>query len=138
MPGDFFDSNVVLYAFSTDAAKAGVSEALIRRGGTISVQVLNEVANVARRKMKLGWKETRTLTDTLRALFEVKELTLETHERGLELAERFGLSVFDGLIVAAAQLADCTRVYSEDMQDGLKIDALHIKNPFTSARRGGR
>ena len=53
---------------------------------------------------------------------KIVPLTLETHERGLDLAERYQLSVYDGMIVAAALLAGCTTLYSEDMHDGLVID----------------
>ena len=53
MPGDFFDTNVLLYLVSEDTKKADRAEALVRQGGVISVQVLNEAANVARRKMRM-------------------------------------------------------------------------------------
>ena len=61
MPGSFFDTNVLLYVASGDPAKADRAEKLIGDGGTISVQVLNEIANVARRKMGMSWTETHTL-----------------------------------------------------------------------------
>lgn len=57
MPGSFFDTNVLVYIASGDAAKAAVAEAIIGQGGVVSVQVLNEVTNVARRKMRLSWHE---------------------------------------------------------------------------------
>jgi predicted nucleic acid-binding protein len=78
----------------------------------------------------LSWAETRDFLDTFRATLEVIPLTLETHERGLALAERYQLSVYDGMIVAAAQLAGCRVLYSEDMHDGLVIDGLTIRNPY--------
>ena len=59
MPGSFFDSNILLYLASDDAEKADVAERSIAGGGTISVQVLNEIANVARRKMRMDWRETQ-------------------------------------------------------------------------------
>ena len=55
MPGRFFDTNVLLYLASGDGAKADRAEAVVAEGGAISVQVLNEAANVARRKMRLSW-----------------------------------------------------------------------------------
>jgi len=131
MPGSFFDSNVLLYVASADAAKAERAEALIAAGGSISVQVLNEVANVARRKMQLSWSETRSLLGLLRGLLTVQPLTVETHETCLVLAERYRLSVCDGMIAAAALLADCDTLWSEDMQDGLLIESrLRVSNPF--------
>jgi predicted nucleic acid-binding protein len=59
MPRNFFDANALLYVASSDPAKADRAEELIGAGGTISVQVLNEITNVARRKMSMSWTETR-------------------------------------------------------------------------------
>ncbi|MBX9587657.1 MAG: PIN domain-containing protein [Hyphomonadaceae bacterium] len=126
----FFDSNILIYLTDTDSGKAEQTEALLAEGGTISVQVLNEFANVALRKVRLSWPETREFLDTFRATLEIMHLTLETHERGLDLAERYQLSVYDGTIVAAAQLAGCKTLYSEDMHDGLVIDGLTVRNPY--------
>ena len=133
MPGSFLDTNVLMYLASSDSAKADRAEALISEGGTISVQVLNEATNVARRKMHLSWTETHALLATLRNLLPVKAITLETHETGLELAERYGLSIYDAMIAAAALHADCDVLWSEDMQDGLSIEGrLRIANPFST------
>ncbi len=57
----FLDTNVLVYLASADARKAAISEALLAEGGTVSVQVLNELANVARRRMRLDWTETADL-----------------------------------------------------------------------------
>jgi predicted nucleic acid-binding protein len=131
MPGSFFDTNVVLYLASGDRAKADRAESLIAAGGIVSVQVLNEVANVARRKMRLSWDETLAFLSTVRALLPVEKLTIETHETGLVLAERYGFSIYDSMIAAAALLAGCDTLWSEDMQDGMLIDArLRIANLF--------
>jgi predicted nucleic acid-binding protein len=126
----FFDSNVLVYLTDTEPGKAGRTEDLLAEGGVVSVQVLNEFANVALRKVRLSWTETRDFLDIFRATLAVVPLTLETHERGLDLAERYQLSVYDAMIVAAAQMAGCTVLYSEDMHDGLVIDRLTIRNPF--------
>ena len=134
MPAEFFDTNVLLYIASGDAAKADRAEAIVAVGGAISVQVLNEIANVARRKMLMSWPETHALLTTLRALLTVHPLTLETHETGLALAERYGFSLYDGTIVAAAIHAGCDRLWSEDMQHGMMLDeGLRILNPFRVA-----
>jgi predicted nucleic acid-binding protein len=136
MPGNFFDTNILVYLASDDAAKADRAEAIVREGGTISVQVLNEVANVARRKMQLTWQETRGFLSSLRELLTVQAVTIDTHELGLALAERHRLGIYDALIAASALLAECDRLWSEDMQDGMAIDRrLQIVNPF---RAGGR
>src|SRR5487761_1096558 len=131
MPGSFIDTNVLVYVASGDPVKADRAEKTIADGGTISVQVLNELANVARRKMRLSWPETHDLLATVRALLQVQPNTLETHQTGLALAERYGLSVYDAMIAAAALHADCDTLWSEDMQDGLVIDGrLRVTNPF--------
>jgi predicted nucleic acid-binding protein len=134
MPGSFFDSNVLLYLASADPAKADMAEGAVRRGGAISVQVLNEVANVARRRMRLTWAETRTLLHLIRSLLTVHPLEVAAHEAGLRLAERYALALYDAMIVASALRADCDTLWSEDMQHGMHIDGrLRILNPFRSA-----
>jgi predicted nucleic acid-binding protein len=136
MPGSFFDTNILIYLASDDAAKADRAEAIVRQGGAISVQVLNEVANVARRNMKLTWQETRSFLSSLRELLTVHPVTVDTHELGLALAERHQLSIYDALIAASALLAECDKLWSEDMQDGMAIDKrLRIVNPFRASGR---
>ena len=131
---EFLDTNVLVYAFSADSRSAKAEQLLTRRCA-ISVQVLNEFANVARRKLGMSWAELREALAALRDLCPVVlPLDIETHSAGLELAERYGFSIFDGLIVAAAMKGGCTTLWSEDMQDGLVIDSrLRIANPFKAA-----
>jgi predicted nucleic acid-binding protein len=131
VPVSFFDSNVVVYLASGDAAKANRAEATVAAGGAISVQVLNEVANVARRKMQMSWTETHAFLNTLRAMLTVHPLTVEVHETGLTLAERYGFSTYNAMIAAAALHARCDTLWSEDMQHGMALDeGLTIVNPF--------
>lgn len=134
MPGSFLDTNVLLYIASADKAKADRAERLIAEGGTISVQVLNEIANVARRKMTLSWDETRAFLSMVRALLPVEPLTTALHDTGLAMAERYSLSIYDAMIVAAALQADCETLWSEDMQHGLVVEGrLRIADPFAPA-----
>ena len=130
MPVSFFDSNVLLYLASSDAAKADRAEAMLVEGGAISVQVLNEITNVARRKMHMSWADTHTFLSTLQGVLVVHALTVETHDMGLKLAERYGLAVYDAMIAASALQAGCDTLWSEDMQHGLMLDSLRILNPF--------
>lgn len=131
MPGNFFDTNVLIYLASADAAKADKAEAVIGEGGVISVQVLNEIANVARRKMRMSWPDTHNFLAIVRDLLPVVPVTIAIHETGLALAERYGLSTFDAMIAASALHHDCDKLWSEDMQDGMVIDTrLLIINPF--------
>jgi predicted nucleic acid-binding protein len=131
MPADFFDTNVLVYLASGDPAKADRAEKLIGTGGEISVQVLNELANVARRKMQISWTETHAFLNMIRDVLTVHSLTVETHQAGLRLAEKYRLSIYDAMIVASALQAGCETLWSEDMKHGLAIDGvLRIRNPF--------
>ena len=102
MPGSFFDTNVLVYIASGDAVKADRAEAAVAAGGAISVQVLNELANVARRKMQMSWADTHAFLNMLRGLLTVHPLTVEIHQTGLALAERYGFSTSDAMIAASA------------------------------------
>ena len=131
MPGNFFDSNVLLYIASSDSAKADQAVAAVARGGAISVQVLNEIANVARRKMRLSFANTHTFLNMLRGLLTVHSLTVEDHETGLRLAERYGFSTYDAMIAASALHAGCDRLWSQDLQHGMQLEeGLQILDPF--------
>lgn len=129
----FIDSNVLVYLMSADPTKADQAEAVVRAGAVISVQVLNEVANVARHKLAMSWLDINEFLDLVRSLCSPVPLTIETHDRGRAVSERYGLSVYDAMIVASALLAGCELLYSEDMQDGMVIDGqLRICNPFAA------
>ncbi len=107
---------------------------LIGEGGIISVQVLNEIANVARRKMGLSWTETNAFLSMLRGLLPVCPLTIDIHDAGLRLAERYGLSICDAMIAASALDAGCDTLWSEDMQHGMLLDGgLRVLDPFHAA-----
>jgi predicted nucleic acid-binding protein len=127
----FFDTNVILYLLSGDDARADRAEKALSAGGVVSVQVLNEFASVASRKLKMSIAEIREVLATIRAVCTIVPISEETHDVGLQVAERYGLSVFDAMIVAAALLAGCKTVMSEDMQDGQFFeDRLQVRNPF--------
>lgn len=127
----FLDSNVVIYAFCDDPRNA-LAEELLGRGCEISVQVLNEFTNVARRKLGFPWAEITDAVEAITILSRaVHPLDLATHQEAVRLAERYGLGFYDALIVASALRAGCAVLYSEDMQHGLTIDQrLKIVNPF--------
>ncbi|MDO8906879.1 MAG: PIN domain-containing protein [Pseudohongiella sp.] len=127
----FLDTNILLYLYSADDLKARQAEALVRAGGVVSVQVLNELASVLRRKFKYSWAEINHVLGVTERLLEVEPLTLDGHRVGRALAARYSLSVYDAMIVAAAQQSGCRVLYSEDMQHGLKVSVqLRIENPF--------
>jgi len=130
MSGNFVDTNVVLYLLD-DGPKADRAEAVLAQGPRISVQVLNEAMVNCRRKAGLSWDETNIFLSGIMALCPVDDITLHTHEVGRALAERYGFSVYDAMIAAAALIAGCSTLYTEDMQDGLLVEGqLRLVNPF--------
>jgi predicted nucleic acid-binding protein len=131
MAGEFLDSNVLVYAFTADP-RAGIAQGLLDRGCVVSVQSLNEFANVSRRKLKMNWKELRDALFAIRKVCgEVLPVDIETHQIGLRISERYGYGIFDGLIVASALRAGCKVLWSEDMQHGAVVErSLRIANPF--------
>jgi predicted nucleic acid-binding protein len=130
MSVNFVDTNVVLYLLD-DGPKADRAEALLAQGPRISVQVLNEAMVNCRRKAGLSWDETDIFLSGIIALCPVEDITLQTHEVGRALAERYGFSVYDAIIVASALIAGCSTLYTEDMHDSLLVEGqLRLVNPF--------
>lgn len=129
--GGFLDSNLLLYLLSADDGKADQVEAQLKGKPVISVQVLNEVTSVCRRKLKLNWSEIESFLTLVQAFCNVQPVTLEVHELGRRLAERYQLSFYDACIAAAAMGAGCSFLYTEDLHDGLMLDErLLVRNPF--------
>jgi predicted nucleic acid-binding protein len=132
-PIPFIDSNVLVYLLSAKDYKSDIANALLRAGACISIQVLNEVGSVMRRKRLYEWHDVDEFLSLLIQLCTIEPMTLETHVRGRRLAQRYGLSLYDGQIVSAALLAGCEVLFSEDMQHGLLVEnTLRIQNPFLS------
>jgi len=133
----FIDTNVLIY-WVDDSARADVVEQLLAQQAVISVQVLNEFANVLRRKRAMALPDIEALCSTLIDTCDVQDLSVRTHQTALALMARYNLSVYHANIVAAATLGDCAILYSEDMQDGLNVklpdatsaNKLLVRNPF--------
>lgn len=131
----FVDTSVLLYLLSSDEEKADRAEELIAEGAVVGVQVLNEFAAVATRKLGLTLAEVSEILATIRGVARVEAMTEETHDRALRIAERYRFSIFDSLIIAAALLSGCRRLCCEDLQHNQLIERqLRITNPF---RTGG-
>ena len=127
----FFDTNILVYAFLERDPRQEVAKMLLAEGGVIGVQTINEFVAVARRKLGMNWVEVVEALDAIRVLCPVPlPLTMETHEAALRIAARYEYHIFDSLVIAAALEASCSTLYSEDMQDGQKIQGLTIRNPF--------
>jgi predicted nucleic acid-binding protein len=130
-PHTFFDTSVLFYLLSDDTRKADRVEQLLAKRGVISVQVLNEFAAVALRKLRMPLAEVREILDTVRAVCTVESVTVATHDRGLTVCERYKFSLYDSMLVASALIAGAKVLYSEDLQHGQVIDRqLRVVNPF--------
>ncbi|WP_288936201.1 PIN domain-containing protein [uncultured Sphingomonas sp.] len=125
------DTNILVYAIDEDV-RSGIASQLLEDGGAISVQSLNELANVLRRKRRWTWDQVaRAIEAVTFRCPAIVVLTPDLHRLGLRLAEQYSLSIYDAMIAAAALTAGCDRLYSEDMHDGLTVDGrLCIVNPF--------
>jgi predicted nucleic acid-binding protein len=127
----FFDTNILVYAQQT-GTKAVAAQNLIDKGGVISAQVLNELANVLHRKLGRTWDDVElVLGDADNALGPALPLTSQTNRIALAFARQHGLSFYDALILASATEAGCDTLYSEDLQHGRHYGSLVVVNPFS-------
>lgn len=137
MSADFIDSNVFVYLFDESApTKRDTAKELVRvgmeNGATISYQVVQETLNVITRKLPTpltAQDADEFLRAVLMPLWRVMP-TERLFRRSLEIQDRYRLGFYDSLIVAAALEAGCSRLYSEDLQHGQRIESLTISNPF--------
>ena len=138
MPGKaFLDTNVLIYAVTQSDARAARAEELLIAGGVVSVQILNEFAAVARRKMQMPWAEVAEAVEAFLVLCPTPvAVTLEIHNAARAIADKMGCNIYDALVVAAALDAGCATLYSEDFQDGQVIEGkLTVQNPFGKPSR---
>ncbi len=133
----FLDTNILVYMFDeTDAGKrrraeALVNESLVGGAGCISFQVVQETLNVLVRRLGFTAEDARrALEQVLVPLWQVHPSEV-LYQDAIALQGRYGFSFYDSLIVAAALEADCTRLYSEDMQHEQQVRRLTILNPFS-------
>ena len=83
-----------------------------------------------RKKIKLPWQEIEWVIDEIEANNEIVQVKLTTIRKAILLADRYKLQWFDSIIIASALDANCSILYSEDLQNGFKIEHLEIRNPF--------
>ena len=129
----FFDTNVLVYLYSNDdiVKKAQATSAVAQTSAWISTQVLTEFGSVASRKLKEPWPNVQAGIQEFSTLFSVHTNTPATLLRATQVAQRYGFSWFDSLIVAAALECGCQTLYSEDLQHGQLLDnGLRVLNPF--------
>lgn len=144
MSVDFFDANIFIYLFDeTDARKRGLAEkmlaqALMDTSGVISFQVVQETLNVITTKLKVPASSDdaqRFLEKVLTPLWRIMP-SMELYSNAISIQSRLRYSFYDSLIIAAAIEAGCSRLLTEDMQHGQRIEGLVIENPFLAALPG--
>jgi predicted nucleic acid-binding protein len=129
----FLDSNIVVYFYTlTEPLKReAVGELLLENQDfVISTQVLSETCNVLRRKFGWEWTDIRPIIQELRRVFQLIRVDENTIERAMNIAESTNIPYFDSVMVASAADAGCTVLYSEDFQDGQRIEGVKVVNPF--------
>lgn len=139
MPGSvFLDTNILVYAIENagpDAAKASKAQALARRTDVcLSVQVLGEfyrAVTSTRREVPLTHDEAVAWVQLWKRQ-DVRAITVPHVDLALEIAQRFQVGYFDALILASARLANCSVVYSEDLNDRQDFGGVRVVNPFRS------
>lgn len=129
----FLDTNILIYALGEAGPKSDLALAAIEAGGVVSVQVLNEMAHVLRRKRGADWGAVADILDLTRRLLTVVPLSVEAQAAAIDVARATGYSVWDSAIIAAAEEAGCRTLLSEDMSDGHRLRGLTIRNPFATA-----
>ncbi|MCY4391209.1 MAG: PIN domain-containing protein [Chloroflexi bacterium] len=132
----FVDTNVLLYAVSAlteDARKRERALLLLKEGDlAISVQVLQEFYHQATRPNRpapITPVQALGFLESINA-FPVQAITPQVFRAGVEVSQRFGLSYWDGAILAAARAMGCDAVLSEDMSSSQDYDGLKVINPF--------
>ncbi len=140
MPAEnFLDSNIFVYLFErTEEEKYLRANDLVldnmnNRTACISYQVVQETLNVIGRRTGVNYQRVgQFLDEILIPMWRINRIipTPELYRHGLGIRARYGFSFYDSLIVAAALGAGCTTLYSEDMQNGQRVEGLTIRNPF--------
>jgi predicted nucleic acid-binding protein len=127
----FLDTNILVYAHQEGDYRTAIARKVLFEGGVVGVQVLNEFASVARAKLGFTWSQVQEAVNNILILCPgPRPLSIDIHMHALRLSDRYGFSIWDGLIVAAALEARCSTLLSDDMQHGQVIEGMWIENPF--------
>ena len=132
MSGEFIDTNIVIYSLSQNDSKQDKALRILASQPVMSVQVLSETVSIMRRKLGFDGVAIRNVIKRIsQECVNLQPLTMDTLCSAFDIADRYGFSHYDSLIVAAALQADCTILYSEDMQHRQLINGrMTIINPF--------
>lgn len=132
----FLDTNILIYAIEVDGPdpeKSVVARELVRRNDvSLSTQVLGEfyrAVTSTRRAVPLGHEDAVAWVQLWKR-HDVRTITVGHVDLALEISGRYQVSYFDALILAAARLAGCATVFSEDLGDGQDYGGVRVGNPF--------
>jgi predicted nucleic acid-binding protein len=139
---DFLDTNILIYAFdSTDTRKQSIARKLVEEGVAgrcqISLQVLAEFAAVQLRKSRTPAEAVLEILDTLRPI-PARPPDPGIVRRAVEAHAIYGVHFYDGMVIAAAERAGCSRIWSEDLNRAQEYFGVRVQNPFQAARAGSR
>ena len=132
----FIDTNIWLYAFmkqTGEELKHQKAKVVIlgHQENVISSQVISELCSNLFRKGNFTENEVFQIIEDLYRGCEVQETSLTIHLRASELRAVNGFSFWDSLIIAAALEAGCSKLMTEDLQNGQLIaNQLKVLNPF--------
>ncbi|MCY4475094.1 MAG: PIN domain-containing protein [Chloroflexi bacterium] len=134
----FVDTNVLLYAVSSLANEAGKREVALQLMSeddlAVSVQVLQEFyyqATRSNRQGRLSHDDAMRFIERLVGM-RVQPVTLDVFHEAVSTSHRFGISYWDGAILAAVRAQGCDAVYSEDLSSEQDYDGVQVINPFAS------
>lgn len=135
----FIDTNVLVYCFDlSEREKYRRAHRLIKdlketSNLLISSQVLNEFINVVTRKIEhpIPFENLKEILSIITEIFYISPLTSDNSFSAIDIKTKYRFSYWDSLIIASALENGCTRLYTEDLQEGRKIEEkLEIINPF--------
>ena len=129
------DTNLLIYSIDTDAGPRheqarDLMDALADADCVLTLQALAEFFHAATRKSKMPAAEAAALVHDWMELFPVAVADGRTLREAIALRNEHGFGFWDALLVEAARAAGVTRLLTEDMQDGRRVGALLLKNPF--------
>lgn len=137
---DFLDTNIIVYANDRRDPKKQkrcvelIARALQTRDATVSTQVFFEFANVALSKLGQNAAVVRRQIELLSSLPVIPQ-SAALAIRATEIKELYGISFWDAGIVAAAEAGHCTRILSEDLNDGQVYCGVRLVNPFQAEEK---
>ncbi len=126
----FFDTNILVYAILDTGEKQKVAMNLLKAGGNVSIQAVNEFCNVARKKAKLEWSAITSIVSVIKNLVDIHPIGQDENDRAAVIANEYGFSFYDSLMAASAVRHDGDILYSEDLQHNQSVVTLTVINPF--------